>query len=56
MLKQFPLQIGRVRKRVEMLVFFGPETPKSEFEGSKPPKGTCTKQNTSFELSSVRIG
>ena len=33
MLKQFPLQ---VRKRVEIFVFFGPETPKSEFEGSKP--------------------
>ena len=56
MLKQFPLQIGKVRKRVEFLVFFGPETPKSEFEGSKPPKGTCTKQNTSFEPSSVRFG
>ena len=27
MLKQFPLQIGEVQKRVKMLVFFGPETP-----------------------------
>ena len=26
MLKQFPLQIGQVQKRVEILVFFGPET------------------------------
>ena len=28
---------------------------KSEFEGSKLLKGTCTKQNTSFELLNVRI-
>ena len=56
MLKRFPQQIGQVQKRVEILVFFGPETPKSEFEVSKPRKGTCTKQSTSFELSSVRIG
>ena len=56
MLKQFPLQIGEVRKRVEILVFLGRRPPKSEFEGSKPPKGTCTNQNTSFELLNVRIG
>ena len=36
--------------------FLGRRPPKSEFEGSKPPKGTCTKQNTSFELLRVRIG
>ena len=36
---------------------FGGERPnKSEFEGLKPRKGTCTKQNTSFELSRVQIG
>ena len=56
MLKQFPLQIGKVRKRVEMLLFFGLKTPKNKFEGSKPPKGTCTNQNTSFELLNVWIG
>ena len=56
MLKQIPLQIFKVRKRVEIFVIFGPETPKSEFKGSKSHNGTCTKQNTSFELSSVRIG
>ena len=56
MLKRFPQQIGQVQKRVEILVFFEPETPKREFEVSKPRKGTCTKQNTSFEQSSVRIG
>ena len=38
MLKRFPLQIYEVQKRVEIFVFFGTETLKSEFEGSKPPK------------------
>ena len=57
MLKRFPLQIGQVRKRVEVLVFcWAGDPPNSEFQGSKPRKGTCTKQDTSFELSNVRIG
>ena len=56
MLKRFPLQIGKVQKRVEILMFFEPEALKNEFEGSKPRKGTCTKQNTSFEQLNVRIG
>ena len=57
MLKRFPLQIGKVEKRVKMLMFFWGRRPlKSEFEGSKPRKDTCTKQNMSFELLNVRIG
>ena len=56
MLKRFSLQISQVHKRVDMLMFLGLETPKNEFEGSKPRKGTCTIHNTSFELLSVRSG
>ena len=37
-------------------VFLARRLPKSEFQSFKPPKGTCTKQNTSFEPLSVRIG
>ena len=36
--------------------FLGRRLPKSEFEGSKLTKGTCTNQNTSFELLNVWIG
>ena len=57
MLKRFPQQIGKVRKWVDIFcVFLAGDPQKSEFEVSKPRKGTCMKQNTSFELSSVRIG
>ena len=56
MLKRFPLQVGQVKKRVEILVFLGRRPPKSEFEGSKLQRDTCTKHNTSFELLNVRIG
>ena len=56
MQKRFSLQIGQVQKRVEIVVFLGRRPPKSDFEGSKPWKGTCTKRNTSLETYSVRIG
>jgi hypothetical protein len=55
MLKQFPLQIGKVQKRVEMLIFLGRTPLRNEFEGFKSRESTCTEQNTSFELSNVRI-
>ena len=35
--------------------FLGRRPPKSEFDGSKPTNGTCTNQNTSFELLKVWI-
>jgi len=34
---------------------FGPETPVSEFEGSKPWKDMCFLQNISFESFSMKI-
>ena len=40
----------------KFLLFSGRRPHKGEFEGSKPRKGTCTKQNTSFEPSNLRIG
>ena len=36
--------------------FSGRRPLKNEFEGCKPWKGTCSKQNTSFEPLYVRIG
>ena len=57
MLKRFPLQIGKVQKRVDILMFYLGRGPlRRKFEGSKPRKGTCSKLNTSFELLNVRIG
>ena len=38
MLKRFPQQIGLVRKRVEILVFFGPETSKKWIWSLQTPK------------------
>jgi len=42
--------------RVKVWRFFGPETPHSEFEGTKPSKGTCINRNTTFEPLSVQFG
>ena len=49
MLRQLLLQIGEVKKRVDNVVSFQLETHKSEFVGSSTRKGTCLKQNVSFE-------
>jgi len=36
--------------------FFGPQTPHSKLEGTKPPKGTCINRNTTFEPLSGQFG
>ena len=58
MLKRFSAanRKSRTQNGSKFWCFLGWRPPISEFESSKPWKGTCTKQNTSFELWSVRIG
>jgi len=36
--------------------FFDRRPPHSEFEGTKPPKGTCINRNTTFEPLNVQFG
>jgi len=42
--------------RVKIWRIFGPETPHSEFEGTKPAKGTCITRTMTFEPLSVQLG
>ena len=56
LIKRFPLQIGKSKNGSKCWCFLGRRPLKSEFEGSKSRKSSCTKQNNWFELSNVRIG
>ena len=53
MLKGVPLQNEPIQKRVELLVFFGPETPQCEFEGSKPWKARVQKKPVVWDIKRV---
>ena len=55
MLSEFHCKSAK-SKRVKIWCVLGRRPPKSEFKGANSWKGTCTKQNTSFEPWSVRIG
>ena len=52
----FRCKSAKSKNRSKFWCFWGRIPLRNKFEGSKPPKGTCTCRNTSFELSCVRIG
>jgi len=47
--KQFQGYINQDQKKGRNIVYFGPETTKTEYKGSEHRIGKCINRNTSFE-------